>query len=393
MRSSEVRLDYVLVGGGLQNALVLLGLLERRPGVRVALVEREHRLGGNHTWCFHAADVPAGMAAVARALVEHSWPGYRVRFPGGERRLDAAYRGFSAERLRAVLAERCAGAPGVRVLTGREAAEVGEHRVRLEDGETLEARVVVDARGPDVAGTRGASGYQKFVGVELELDRDHGLELPLVMDATVAQRDGYRFLYVLPLGARRVLVEDTSFSDSPQLDVAGLRAGALAYAEANGLGGGRVVRDEQGVLPMPFRGQGPRPWRSGPLQAGYRGGWLHAATGYSFPIALRLAELVSRLEPEELFGTELARLAADVRFQSRFAYRLNHLLFHWFLPEGRTGVFERFYRLPEATIERFYALRTTRGDRFRILVGRPPRGLSLRARLSVQERLHEPVGL
>ena len=36
------------------------------------------------------------------------------------------------------------------------------------------------------------------------------------------------------------------------------------------------------------------------------------------------------------------------------------------------------YRLPEATIRRFYALELTLGDRARLLVGRPPAGLSLK---------------
>jgi lycopene beta-cyclase len=40
-------------------------------------------------------------------------------------------------------------------------------------------------------------------------------------------------------------------------------------------------------------------------------------------------------------------------------------------------VFERFYRLPEDLIERFYALSLSLPDRARILVGRPPRGFSI----------------
>jgi lycopene beta-cyclase len=56
-------------------------------------------------------------------------------------------------------------------------------------------------------------------------------------------------------------------------------------------------------------------------------------------------------------------------------------LFRWFAPEHRYHVLERFYRLPEPTIRRFYALELTALDRARILVGRPPRGLSWRAAL------------
>jgi lycopene beta-cyclase len=133
---------------------------------------------------------------------------------------------------------------------------------------------------------------------------------------------------------------------------------------------------------MPWRtGGGPRPHAS-PLVAGYQGGWFHPATGYSLPVAVRLAARVGSLPAGSLFGAELADLAAHVRGQARFLCQLNRLLFRWFAPEERWQVLARFYRLPEATIRRFYSLELGALDRARIVIGRPPRGLSLRARLS-----------
>ena len=41
-------------------------------------------------------------------------------------------------------------------------------------------------------------------------------------------------------------------------------------------------------------------------------------------------------------------------------------------PSHRWKVFARFYHLPPALIERFYAGRSTRDDRVRILCGKPP---------------------
>ena len=37
--------DVILVGGGLQSALIALAVLARQPGARVAIVERASRLG------------------------------------------------------------------------------------------------------------------------------------------------------------------------------------------------------------------------------------------------------------------------------------------------------------------------------------------------------------
>jgi len=44
--------------------------------------------------------------------------------------------------------------------------------------------------------------------------------------------------------------------------------------------------------------------------------------------------------------------------------------------EDRWTALARFYRLPEPTIARFYASRSTRWDRARMLLGRPPRGVA-----------------
>ncbi len=83
-----------------------------------------------------------------------------------------------------------------------------------------------------------------------------------------------------------------------------------------------------------------------------------------------------------MFDGAFRRLADEHRAQVRFAHLLNRLLFHLFAPEDMWNVFARFYRLPEPVIRRFYALRLTTTDRARLLLGRPPRGVSLRAALS-----------
>ena len=50
--------ELLLVGGGLQNALIALSVLDRRPNASLALLEASEQVGGNHTWSFHAGDVP-----------------------------------------------------------------------------------------------------------------------------------------------------------------------------------------------------------------------------------------------------------------------------------------------------------------------------------------------
>ncbi|MGE0397151.1 MAG: lycopene cyclase family protein, partial [Kofleriaceae bacterium] len=194
--------------------------------------------------------------------------------------------------------------------------------------------------------------------------------------------DGFRFLYVLPLAEDRVLVEDTYFSDGTRIDASELRARIAAYVARRGWHVAEVVREETGLLPLPLRCAPPAP--RAPLAAGYAGGWFHPVTGYSFPIAARLAALVASVPAERLVGPELEAMARAQAKQMTFALRLNRMLFGWFAPAQRFRVLERFYRLPEALVRRFYALELTALDKARILVGRPPRGMSVGAALGVR---------
>lgn len=368
------KFDYVLVGGGLQNALVAEALLATRPGVRVALLERNRTLGGNHTWCFHAADVPAEAMPWVAPFVVQRWDRYTVEFPGLSRTVESPYAAVTSEQLATVVMNR-ARTSGLTVMLDAAATRIEPCRVALASGGVLEAEVVIDARGPDFVHATVA-GFQKFLGLELEVPRGSAPAHPLLMDARVEQKDGFRFFYVLPLAEDRVLVEDTYFADGPALDLAALRREVFDYAARLGLGAGRTLREEVGVLPLPARAPRPRASLSGLVVGGYQGGFFHPTTGYSFPVAARFALAVARSSPEELPERVQLLARAEAR-QQRFASLLNRMLFRGFEGGRRYHVLERFYRLPVATIERFYALALTPADRARILCGRPPRGLSL----------------
>jgi len=364
--------DYVIVGGGLQAGLIALAVRARQSHARIAMVERAPALGGNHTWCFHEGDLPAD-AGWIEPLVTVRWDDYDVAFPARRRTLASRYACVTSERL-----DRAVRPVVDELVLGEPALAIEAHRVVTPTRE-LTATVVIDARGPERVAAEH-TGWQVFVGHELRV-ADHGVARPMLIDATVPQVGGFRFVYVLPLDADRLLVEDTLYADTPALDLAAGRAAIAAYVVARGWAVEAVLREETGVLPLPLAYTMPRPERS-PLVAGYAGGWFHPVTGYSFPLAARLASAIASVPAAELFGDALARFAADHAAQLDFACRLNRMLFRWFAPPERYHVLEHFYRLPEDVIRRFYALELSGLDRARMFVGAPPRGLSWRAALT-----------
>lgn len=345
-----------ILGGGLAGGLIAYALSQRRPDVRVELVERGETLGGNHVWSFFDGDVAAADRWIVDPFVSHRWPDYEVRFPKHRRVIGAGYNSIESERFDQVLRARL---PEGTVRLGVEAVE-GD----------------IDARGPGDLEAFDA-GWQKFVGLLLNTDAPHGLTRPVVMDATVEQIDGYRFVYVLPFGPNQLFVEDTYYSDSPALDVEAVRRRVLAYAAAQAWRVTPANRMEAGVLPVVIGGDFESYWRStgaDVAKAGMRAGLFHATTGYSLPDAVRLASAIAAA-PDLSAGAlaSLTRAHAERAWGQRGFYRmLDTMLFRAAFPHERYRIMERFYTLPEPLIARFYAARSTSLDKLRILTGKPP---------------------
>ncbi len=362
-----IQFDVAVVGAGLHGGLIALALLDAQPGLRLALVERDARPAGNHTWCFHLGDAPPEAGAWFERLPLIRWPGYEVAFPGFARAIDLPYCCLTSDGLATTLQDAFAAHETARLITGCAVQALDAGSVTLADGRRLQASLVIDACG---RGDVGRGGYQKFLGLEVELAADSGLDRPLLMDACLPQGSQFRFMYVLPLAPRRLLIEDTAFARTADMDVAARRAAIRDYAAARGWVIQSVLREESGVLPMPWRGLPPAPTL--PLKVGYGGGWFHPATGYSAPCALRMADLLARhwRAPQAAVMDEWR----SHRRQFRLGLLLNLLAFRGFAPDLMWHPFARFYRLPLATIGRFYRLQSTAVDVARLLLGRPPRG-------------------
>ena len=369
--------DIAIVGGGLAGGLIALALARLRPDIAVQVIEAGPALGGNHRWSWFDSD----LSDEARRLLEPfrlaRWDrGYEVRFPGLARTLATSYRSLSSRDFAEDLARLL---PNATIRTDAAAYALDCDGVTLATGERIAARAVIDCRGfapsPHLTG-----GWQVFMGRHLRTASPHGVERPVIMDATVEQLGGYRFVYLLPMSADEIFVEDTYYQDGPLLDRAALSARLDAYCAAHGWDG-EPLETETGVLPVVTGGDFAafqRAQRSpGVAVAGARGGFAHPLTSYTLPFAAETALAIAAQAdlPGDRMAAMLEQRAQRHWTATRFYRRLGAMLFGA-PPAQRVRVFERFYRLDPALIERFYAGRSTLPDRARVLCGKPPVPLS-----------------
>jgi lycopene beta-cyclase len=364
--------DIAILGGGLAGGLTALALAALRPDLRVVLIEAGERCGGNHVWSFFDSDVEEADGWLLDPLIVARWDRHEVRFAGGGRAIPVGYNSLTGTRLDAVLADTLP--PGA-LLRGTPVVQVGPHHATLADGRRIEAGVVIDARGAaDFPGLVG--GWQKFLGQMIRTG-PHGITAPIIMDATVAQHDGYRFVYVLPFSPDTLFVEDTYYADDPQVDRDLLAGRIAAYVRERGLAH-EVLGEEQGVLPVVAGGDGAAflraGWQPGVARIGARAGLFHPLTSYSLPCAVTMALAIARAPAFTAAAIErLCGDAARAHWQRGGYFRLlARMMFAAGLPARRYRIFERFYAQGAGLIARFYAGQMTGWDQARLLIGRPP---------------------
>lgn len=363
--------DILLAGAGLANGLIALALRAARPDLTVVLLDGRDGPSDGHTWSCHDPDLSPAWQARIHPLQRGRWSGQQVRFPTHARTLRTGYGSLDGAALARAVTDS-----GADIRWNSAIAALDAEGATLTDGTRVAAPCVLDGRGAQTT-PHLTVGFQKFVGIELETEAPHGVTRPMIMDATVTQEDGYRFIYLLPFTPTRILIEDTRYSDGGDLDDDALAQASHDYARAQGWTG-HEVRRERGILPIALAHDAAGFWddhSAGAVPVGLRAGFFHPVTGYSLPYAAQVADVVAALPGRPT--TDAARAAirdyalARAR-RDRFLRLLNRMLFRGCAPERRYTLLQRFYRMPEGLIERFYAGRLTAADQLRIVTGKPP---------------------
>lgn len=374
--------DMIIVGAGLSGLITAWRCLDLHPELSIEIIEESDQIAGDHTWSFNLTDIAPELRDWLKPFVAYQWDSYDVKFPKRHRKIEIPYCTGNSETLRACVQPHIEnGRLAVRVNTSVES--LTSNQVILKTGEKLEAACVLDARG-FVPNEDVFLGYQKFVGHIIKTKTPHGVKRPIIMDATVEQLGGYRFVYCLPYSDTELLVEDTYYTDGPELRTQEVQARIADYIRDHlNVDQYEILRREQGVLPITLAvdetyGTDISMEKAEAVRLGMTGGYYHAVTGYSFPEAVKSANVVCDMiaQNKPNFSSavlhEMAYHRVDHYHEEKFLRLLNRMLFRAAKPEARYKVLQRFYGLSEGIIERFYRNRLSKGDKLKILIGKPP---------------------
>lgn len=285
--SSGPAYDVVVAGGGPAGWALAGACVDR--GLRVALADPRPERPWPQTYGSWCHELPGDLP---RALVATSGPGTAVAV--STHRIDDHYAILDTVALQAHLRH-----PDVVVEAGKAVAAVPEGLV-LDDGRVVRGRVVVDATGSAQALARRArrrserAAEQTAYGIVVPdaVARAVTAEPPVFMDWRPRHgRPGWpTFLYAVPVGPGRTLLEETSLVRRPGLPVAELRARLHARLHAGGCAPPADADTE--VVRFPVDTPVHRS-PAGVVAIGAAAPVVHPASGYSLATSLRLAPRIA----------------------------------------------------------------------------------------------------
>lgn len=342
------RKGLLIAGGGFAGALAALAMARLRPDVPLLLVEEQARFGGGAGGLLHLGDrlAPAARDLLA-PLVTQAWDGYFTAFPGGSRKRRAAIAEARSEQLHAEIV-RTLRADQYR-LNARVVA-VREDSILLHGGEELRAEGAIDARGAANLSLLD-HGWRVETRVALDLDAPHGLDRPVLVDATVAGR----FHGVTPEGPARLILSDWDFGPAAEPDPEA-PARLAAYAARRGWTG-RPGAAATRARPVPTGGDFGGFWRIGGARVaklGMRGGFFHPVTGWTLADAADTALLLAAQRDftgaalHDAFAAEAAarwKRRAPLRAVGAALLAADH--------DGRRAMLERVFGLGGGTLAAF----------------------------------------
>lgn len=368
--------EFAILGSGCAGLSLCHYLLERGVTAPILIVDRRSVFEDDRTWCFWDVE-PTPFSHLAM----HRWNSWSLHAEG-ESLVQTTerypYLCLTATDFYRHALESLALHENVEVRLGEEARgyeETGDVTRVETSGGTCTARYVVDGRGlpagsPVFEEARRTARWvpQKFVGLRLRARRPvFDPEVCTLMDFSVSQERGLRFMYVLPFTGREALVENVYLSEARVSPEESREEVSDHLRESYGLVDGDFIVDgeEHGYIPMTDY-RFPRRLGERAYTAGMLGGETRPSTGYTF---LRIQRYCRMLAEGLTGGVEIPERIHPRRYDLLDGIFLRFMVDQ---PGRMPGIYNRMFAgVPPDPLVRFLTERSSLADELRLISALP----------------------
>ncbi len=185
----------VVLSDGLTGSLVSLTIRKQHPGHEFLLINVGEGFGKAPSLPFCESAVPDCHRWLLEPLIARRWSSFYLSMPEGPTLIAGTVSLLAPEQIHAELFDSLG--PGQFVSTGK-IAEVGASHVVMENGQRIDAELLIDTRARKNSKSLEAGGTE-IIARDYSLDQPHGLDVPVLRDATLTPPHFGRFLQYIPL--------------------------------------------------------------------------------------------------------------------------------------------------------------------------------------------------
>lgn len=292
--NQELVYDYVFIGMGASNSLILKKLIESNAFNKktVAVIEAQQKNENDKTYCFWASPNDRIVKELS-SIINHSYnkieinkglpqdissqPYYYIKSIDLYRYTSKLIEQNKIARFQANCFDIIDNNPISSVLT---------------DQGIFNAQIIFDSRPPKIDSSNHIHLHQSFYGLQVKFKKDvFNTSTFEMMNFDVEQDQFTQFFYVLPFSNNEALIELTRFG-SEKINIPYAKE-VLSQKIESLFGPYEVVSDEIGCIPMTNYTH-PQSELSGVVNTGARANLIKPSTGYGFKNMFLYAEEISK---------------------------------------------------------------------------------------------------
>jgi lycopene beta-cyclase len=292
--NQEVVYDYVFIGMGASNSLILKKLIESNlfNDKKVAVIEAENKNENDKTYCFWASPNDP-IVQELKGIISHSYEHIEINKANAQdlnlhpyyyiRSIDLYQ--YTAELIKqnkiTIYKARCEDMKSVK----------GFSTLHTDKG-IFYSKKVFDSRTPQIETSNHIYLHQSFYGLHVKFEKDvFNSNTFEMMNFDVEQDQFTQFFYVLPFSDNEALIELTRFgAEKINIDYA---KDVLSKKIEALFGTYQVISDETGCIPM-TNYRHPASQLKGVFNTGARANLIKPSTGYGFKNMFLYAEEIAK---------------------------------------------------------------------------------------------------
>ena len=375
---NAITYDYAFLGLGASNSLLILqlnelGLLKNKT---LAIIEPDHKLSNDKTFCFWATPAEAEQMGVTD-LVDYQWTSLQVAGMKPSSLNGLMYYHVSSinlyEKIKHIINDLGSSVNWVK----EPASEVTLNdrklfQIKTNNQSTLESTYLFDSRPTKWKDKRPNQAFlwQSFFGWKIKTE-DHHFDPAVfnMMDFDVPQAGNTQFVYTLPGSPKTALVELTRFGVNP-LEEKESDQFLEAYLKNKGISKYIIEEKEKGRIPMSTLDVDAQNISDRHVLLGGAAGKVKPSTGYAFKsICFDAIQIAENLRQQ----VDLNLHRDDTRRLGRFAF-YDRLLLKILeeTPHKGKGIFEALFNHVDAThVLKFLEEKTSLKEDIQVLASLP----------------------